>query len=183
MSITQSPQVTGTGVTYSTDASGNVIGLVGPSGNILSIGSPLAMSAVPISLTGTTTATVMLTVSVKANVLGPNGALRITCYYSMTNNANLKRMLCRWGTAATECFNANLASLAEQSFQVMISNRGATGSQILNGGGTGVSLGAIIAHNTASEDTTVDQNIQFIGTLATAGDTITIERYIVELLR
>ena len=101
----------------------------------------------------------------------------------MTNNGNNKTMLMRYGGANTQFYSAGASSVAAAAFQGLISNRGAIGSQIMNGTGTATSYSsALTAFATASEDSDAAQNIQFVGTLANSGDTLTLERYLVELV-
>lgn len=143
----------------------------------------LAQSAVPIAHTGTTSATVLATVTVPANAMGANGCVRVTAYWSMTNNANSKNLVIRFGGAATQMWSAGLSNVSAAGCQVSVHNRGATGSQIMNGGGTSSSYGTLPSMVTSSEDTTQSQSIQFVGNLAVSTDTLTLERYTVEVLR
>ena len=143
----------------------------------------LAMSAVPIAHTGTTAATVLVDVPIPADVMGPNGAVRVTAYWSMTNNTNSKNLVITWGGINAQIWSAGLTSVAGCACQVMVSNRGSTGSQVFTSGGTGVSYGTLPGFGTASEDTGIAQRIRFTGNLANAGDTLTLERYVVELLK
>lgn len=165
------------------DANGNLSALNNQDGRRSRIFTGvIAKSAVPISLSGTTSATPLAEIQVPGGLMGLNGGVRVTVYWSMTNNANTKRLLIRWGGVRREVFNLNIASWAAASAMVEITNRGATGSQIANAGGTAESFGQLLGFVTASENTEVDQPIQFVGQLSNAGDTLTIERYTVEYL-
>lgn len=143
----------------------------------------IGQSAVPIAHTGTTVATLLATVPVPANVMGPNGALRFTVWWSMTNNANSKNVNLRWGNGNITIWSAGVASWAAACGQVMVCNRGNTGSQVSSGTGTTASFGQLPGFVTSSEDTTIDQRVQITCTLANAADVVTIERYLVEVLR
>jgi hypothetical protein len=147
------------------------------------ISGVLAQSAVPIVHTGTLSATILAEVTIPANAMGANGSVRVTAYWSMTNNANSKNLVIRFGGAATQMWSAGLSSVAAAGCQVSVHNRGATGSQVMNGGGTSASYGTMPAVVTSSEDTTQAQKIQFVGNLSNVGDTLTLERYTVEVLR
>lgn len=140
------------------------------------------MSAVPIAHTGTTAATILAEVPIPAGVMGPNGAIRVTAYWSMTNNANSKNLVISWGGINAQIWSAGLSLVAGAACQLMVSNRGATGSQVFTSTGTGVSFGTLPGFSTSSEDTTIAQRIRFTGNLTNAGDTLTLERYVVELL-
>lgn len=162
-------------------ATNNLLALINPDLSRSRLFSGVvAKSAVPISLTGSTLATPLAEIQVPGGLMGLNGGVRVTVYWSMTNNANTKRLLIRWGGIRREVFNLNIASWAAASAMVEISNRGATGSQIANAGGTAESFGQLPGFVTASENTEVDQPIQFVGQLSNVGDTLTIERYTVE---
>ena len=154
-------------------------GLVSGDGIVRVIGQ----SAVPIAHTGTTVATSLAIIPVPANVMGPNGALRVSVWWSMTNNANSKNLNIRWGNGNTTIWSAGLASWAAAAGQVMVCNRGNAGSQLASATGTTAVFGQLPGFVTASEDTTIDQRIQITATLANAADTLTIERYLVEVLR
>ncbi len=147
------------------------------------ISGVIAQSGIPIVHTGTLSATILAEVTIPANAMGANGSLRITAYWSMTNNANSKNLVIRFGGAATQVWSAGLSSVAAAGCQVSVHNRGATGSQVMNGGGTSASYGTMPAMVTSSEDTTQAQKIQFVGNLTNTGDTLTLERYTVEVLR
>ncbi len=151
-------------------------------GGAIPLAKILAMSAVPIAHTGTIAPTILAEVPIPAGVMGPNGALRVTAYWSMTNNANSKNLVISWGGINAQIWSAGFSSVAGAACQLMVSNRGATGSQVFTSTGTGVSFGTLPGFGTASEDTTIAQRIRFTGNLSNAGDTLTLERYVVELL-
>lgn len=144
--------------------------------------SVLAMSAVAYPLTGTTTATELARAVIDPNIMGPNGALRVTAMWSMTNNANNKTFIVKHGSKTY--YQAGITSANGGCIQFIIANRGATGSQI----GVPTSIinpfGSLTQpFNTGSEDTSASSNVLFIGQLANSADTITLEFFMVELLR
>lgn len=142
----------------------------------------LGMSAIAVPLTGTLTATELARVTVPGYAMGPNGLLRVTAMYSFTNNANNKTAIVKHGSKTY--YQAGTSSANALHIQFEIANRGAHGSQI------GISTSIINPFgtltqplNTASEDTTVDSNILFLGQLANVADTITLEYFLVELFK
>lgn len=147
----------------------------------LGIWKTIGHSAVPISLTGTTTATLLATIAVPANSMGPNGIVRVRGHWSMTNNANSKNMAIRWGLANTNLFSGGFASQASLRADVEVQNRNGTGSQLIPAVSTSASFGFLGAVTADSQDTTIAQRIQFVGTLSNAGDTMTLESFTVDL--
>lgn len=144
----------------------------------------LAHSAVAASVTGTTSETTLATVAVPANALGPNGMLRITSLWSFTSSANTKTLKVAFGGSNF----VHITPTATQSFQTVttIFNRNAANAQVGpitaagSGGGFG-SLGSSLF--TATVDTTTSKDVQFKATLANAGESITLEAYLIELAR
>lgn len=134
------------------------------------------------SITGTLTKTLLGTVTIPANSVGPNGVIRITTNWSHTDNANTK-------TLGIEFDGQTYGSIAAASqirthTMTTIYNRNSASSQI--GGcnsGNATGFGQSTSNQiTSSVDTTVDKDIKFYGTLTNTGDTITLESYLVEVL-
>jgi len=143
----------------------------------------LAQSAVSAPLTGTTSATILTNITIPGGCMGPNGSIRITFYGSMTNNANNKTWIVRFGTSTTQYYLVGLSNAAAVWSTLTISNRGAVGAQIGTPTGSSVAPGPIPALVTGSDNTDVDQTLQIIGILGTASDTMAVEAYKVELLQ
>lgn len=145
----------------------------------------LAQSAVAASHTGNTLNTAVATVTVPANSMGPNGALKITTLWSLTSSANAKTLGIKFGgPSGTSYLNAQLTNSATYREERMIHNRNATNSQVGHStqatyGGFGVSGGAVV---TSTVDTTQDADIVFAVQLNDASETVTLEAYTIELL-
>lgn len=141
----------------------------------------LAASAIAASVTGATAETVLATVAVPPGAMGANGVLRITAQWSLTNSANVKTLRTRFSGTAGPAFHAsNLTANTSFRHQVEIHNRGVANAQVgmsasVAFGGSG---GAAI---TAAIDTSLAQDIVFSAQLANAGETATLESYLVEL--
>ena len=138
----------------------------------------LAQSAVAVSLTGTTAETVLASVTVPAQMMGPNGSLRITPIWSVTNNANSKTANVKFG--GTIHSSPALASAVSASHEFVIRNRGTLNSQISFSGAPGTNSAS--ANATSSINTALDQVVQITGQLANASDTLVLEGYTVELI-
>ena len=144
----------------------------------------LAASAVAASITGTTSETVLATVSIPAGAIGPNGILRVTSQWSYTNSANNKILRLRLGglsgstffdvTQTTTAVYVDLGRLIHNvNSNAAQKSRGAS---VTGAGSTGT------AHITRTVDTTVALDLVFTGQLANTGETVTLESYVVELL-
>ena len=145
----------------------------------------LAASAVAASHTGSTTETALATITVPANAMGPNGVLRITTHWSYTNSANTKTLSVRFGgVSGTQYLANNVSTSATSRDQRHIHNVNTANSQ--KGGMVGaVSVGGWGSNAnvpvTSTLDTTTAKDIVISGLLANAGDTVTLESYLVEI--
>jgi hypothetical protein len=148
--------------------------------NLLRSPRVLAQSAVAISHTGDTDETTLATIPVPGGLMGPNGQLRITTLWGCNNSAGAKTPRIRFGgvdwRAAT--LTTNLSARLSQE----IANRGVANAQISKSnslGGDGVTG---TANRTSTVNTANDQSVEITGQLASGGDTITLEGYVVELI-
>lgn len=144
----------------------------------------LASSGAAIAHTGTTSATVLATVTIPGGLLRENGTIRVnSTWVAGANNANAKSCLVRLGGAAgTQYQNVNIASTINLSKEILITNRNNAASQVgsfvaTSGNSLGTSTGAV---PTSTVDTASATTIVFQCVLGDAGDTVTLERYSVE---
>ncbi len=141
-------------------------------------------SAVAAALTGTTAETILASVAVPAGEMGPNGVLRVTTEWSYTNSANNKTLRTRLGAGLSgTVFDSIVPTTnAFQRRQCDIKNRNANNAQMAPPSayvaGFGTSTGAVL---TGTVDTSAAQTLAITGQLANAGETITLESYLVEL--
>lgn len=143
------------------------------------VGSPTTTSG---AYTALTTAQNILTVPIPGGSLGPNGRLRVTQQYRHTGSTNSKTEALLFG-GSTVNSNAYTAagSLGSRVVDEII-NRGVANSQITGFNGNQNSFGTILtASPILSIDTTVDQNLVFQITLATATEVIMLDSYQIEL--
>lgn len=139
-------------------------------------------SNVAANLTGTLTETIIATTTLP--ILQANDVLRIETLWSTPGgNANNKTMRIRLGGIGGTQY-LNLVNTTQLTFWEIrtIANRNSLSSQVgrSTGAGMGNSSGAAV---TSAVDTSVSTTLVFTGQLANTGDTITLERYLVELLR
>lgn len=144
----------------------------------------LGQSSVAVSCGADTTEDALATVTIPAGAMGANGRLRITTVWTMTNSANNKTMRVRLGgIAGTIYMTSTQTAQATLRDQREISNRNAQNSQVgaMSGtsGGFGLSTSAVV---TSAVDTTADTTVVVTGQKASAGEALTLESYMVELL-
>lgn len=147
-------------------------------------GRVLGGSAVPVSGAADTNENILATVVVPARAMGLNGILRITALWSYTNSGNNKILQIRLGGIAGDIFGAaTVTTTAALRQQVQVQNRNSAASQVvLSGIGTGGWGTTTAGVATATRDTAVAADLVFTGTKASAGETLTLESYLVELV-
>lgn len=143
----------------------------------------LACAGDPRALTGSVALTTLATVTLPGRLLGPHGSLRVSVLATCTNNANNKTLQLSFGGQTFGAFTGN--SYATFRLQYLIQNRGSEQSQVAPAGscafGDNVTTAAGLF--TYNIDTTINQPILIQGQLANAGDLLTLERYLIEVLR
>jgi hypothetical protein len=142
----------------------------------------LASSAVAVSCPADTNEDVLATITVPGNSMGLNGSLRIWTLWTMTNSANNKTIRVRFsGANGAQYMVVTNTTTATYHAVTLLGNRGAANSQVgqMSNGLIASSSGAVV---TSAVDTTVDTTIVITGQKASAGETITLERYLVELI-
>lgn len=128
----------------------------------------------------------LATITVPANTLGANGALRITTYWTHTNSVNNKTLRIRYsGGAGTAFLNAAVTSTATSQIGTVIANRGATNSQVGGIFSTVTSTFGTSANTpiTAAVDTTAATTVVIMCVKALGSETITLEGYSVEFVK
>lgn len=143
----------------------------------------LGASGAAVTRTGDTNKTAMATIVVPAGAMGVNGILRTTIHISaLTNNANAKTLTVDLGATA---FNApSFPSVVSARIQSQISNKNSQSAQSGMTSANTVSWGtAGGASVTGAEDTSTAKNLIISGTLASGADNMTLDSYLVELLR
>lgn len=144
----------------------------------------IAHSAAAMALTGTTAETILASVAIPAGSMGPKGILRITTEWSYTNGANAKTLRTRFGSGiAGTIFDVIVpTATAFQRRQCDIKNRSSLVAQMAPPSGYVAGFGSTTgAPLTGAVDTAANQTLALTGQLASSGDTITLESYVVEI--
>lgn len=143
----------------------------------------IGRSAVAVSAPNDTNEDILATITVPGKLLGPNGQLRVSTLFTVTNSANNKTLRARLGGAAgTAMYAVVVTTTVNVNDQRIIANRGAQNSQIGPGANSASFGQSATAVQAAAIDTSVDQTIVLSGQKATAGETITLESYLVEAI-
>lgn len=124
--------------------------------------------ATPVVLTGTTSETTMLTVSIPASLMNKRGRASVLVVLSLTNNANAKTVKAKVGgqiIATVTSTNQNLSA-----FSTWLLNLNSETSQKSN---SAVSF---------TIDTTIANDFVITGQLANAGDTVTLTAVSLEII-
>lgn len=147
-------------------------------------GRILAASAVPVSGAGDTNENALATITVPAGAMGLNGRLRISTWWTVTGSGNNKTMRHRFSAIGGTAYGA-FVQTTNTNFKWIteIANRGAANSQFGDdgngGGGWTPSTSAFV---TSSVDTSAATTLVITGQKASAGETLTLESYLVELI-
>lgn len=142
----------------------------------------IGASAVAVSHTGDTTEWTAATIAVDAGAMGANGILRVTTLWTTTNSANNKTLRVKYDTTA---FLAHVATAqASQRHQTIIQNRNSESAQVSsNAANSNDFASTASAVTTGTVNSALAKNITITGQLATAGETVTLEGYLVELCK
>jgi hypothetical protein len=146
----------------------------------------LAQSWAAASGAADTNENALATITVPPGAMGLNGVLRISTLWTTTNNANAKTLRIRFsGAAGTQYFSQNVASSLATGTIHLIANRGVANSQVGYPAGSAATVYGPSGNGvvTSAVDTAAATTIVISCQKATAGDTITLEGYTVELIK
>jgi hypothetical protein len=145
--------------------------------------TPLASGSTQITHTGDTSETVLKAVTIPGGTLGPNGRLRITAIWGMTGAGGTRAVNVKFGGGANYFLSHvyTTGGLSARN-QTDIANRDDEAVQIGSASGQVNWSQSGTAVVTRTVDTTQDQDIDFAVQLADAGDTVSLESYLVELI-
>lgn len=148
----------------------------------------LGASAVAVSCPADTSEDVLATIPMAAGIMGVNGVLRITSLWTVTNSANNKTLTVRCGASGSgltgDIWGQTVqTTVAAMRMQNQIQNRNSAASQVLlSGVGTGGWGTTTAGVATSTRNTAVATDIVFTGQKASAGETLTLESYLIELI-
>lgn len=139
----------------------------------------IAANATQQSVTGNTNDNIVATVTIPGGLMSANSQLRICSLWTYPNNANTKTVRTRFGgnLMTQSSFTSGNGAF---SVETILANRG-TGSQVFVGGGFN-GFGTAGAVSTMAVDTTVDQTVTFSLQLGTSTDTMSLERFSIEVM-
>lgn len=138
-----------------------------------------------VSNTATTSEEALLTVTIPAGAIGPNGIVRVTVQYDTNSSANSKTFKIYHNSSTTiggtNIWNAShTASLGARSSREFV-NQNSASSQRYHSAGADTGTGAGSGTGTGSIDTANTSYIIVTGKKASAGDTLTLSFAIVEI--
>lgn len=142
----------------------------------------LAATQVAVAAPGDTNENVLGSVIVPAGAMGANGRLRITTFWSFTNNANSKLIRMKFGGSTFQLTEAASQSGLRLSNEIInlnnVASQHGTGIYLTGGWGFAAVVSGVIALaiNTANAAT-----IEMTAQKAVAGDAVTLFGYLVEL--
>lgn len=163
----------------------NAANAIGPGGASGVTPLSIAKSAVAVSGANDTNENTLATITIPAGALGTNGFVRLHTLWSFTNNANNKTLRIRYsGAAGTQYLGNVFTTQLALNATTIIGNRNSASSQVgstvaISGAATAITVGA---NATSSVDTSVATTIVVTGQKASAGDTLTLDAYMAEIV-
>lgn len=157
----------------------------GGTGYAQAVAPIFAFRHTPVSVTGNTNETELYGATIPGGTMGANGVLKITLTFSFTGSTNNKTLKFKFGGVAIWSHGqATAANVGGQEVKLVI-NRNSESVQIWTAATTMLGIGgtAQAAHTVGAINTAVDQAISVTGQLASAGETITLESVMVEVLK
>lgn len=167
------------------DVRGKGVGVVTHNGLPVSTLSFTAASAT--SHTGNTTETILKTIAIPADTLGANGLLKIRASGTITSSANNKTIRFRLGgisgdvLASALVYTTNATWFAEIDVQARNSTSSQKAMGWTNRGTDGLLTRA--GPTTTTRDTTTALDLVITGELASAGESISVDDYTVEIFK
>lgn len=141
---------------------------------------PFQSGAAGAALTGSTSETVLATLTLPGGTLGPNGSIQADALFSVNNSAGAKTVRFRFGGISGMVFGASVGSTSIGGRATgLMQNRNNISAQI--GSANNAFVAATTAHNTGALNTANAQDIVITGQLATGTDSITLEGYSIRI--
>jgi len=142
----------------------------------------LKQSSVAVPHTGDTNEFTFATVPVAAGLIGPNDRIEVSALFTYTNSANTKNLKLKFG--GLQFRNLAVTTSATIELLTFIANRNSLTSQIGPVNGV-VNVGAASASSpiTQAVNTAIANDITLTGTLTLGTETVTLESYLVRLIK
>lgn len=145
----------------------------------------LARSAVAASCPADTTEDILATITVPAGFLGVNGSLRVESGWSNTSSGNTKTLRIRLGGVSGTVFTSIAQTTnANSELTGLIFNRNSASSQYGKFAGNRASdfVVTLLTFTAGTINTAIAQDLVLTGQKATAGETLTLDSYLVEAM-
>lgn len=143
----------------------------------------LAASAVPVTVTGTTSETTLATVKIPGGIMGKRGMLRVVSLWTPTGAGGTKDLRMRMGAGGPSPFYTQFSSnLMYYDADRYIANRNTELQQIVRAQNN-LQSSTTNGVQVTNIDTRSDFDLIFTGKLAVGTDSITLEMYLIELVQ
>lgn len=144
---------------------------------------PVVRNTTAVGTAAATIETTLHTLAVPAGIMGVNGALRVTCHFSIAGAANTKTLAIKYGGTAFESFTFAAGETINGTAMSVIANLGLTNSQLGSGWHSGPT-GAVASsgHNVGAVNSAVAQNVTITGTTPNNADEVTAKVTMVEII-
>jgi hypothetical protein len=146
----------------------------------------LGVSGTAASAGANTAENILATVTIPGGLMGPNGQLWVYTLWNYTNSANNKTLRVRLGGAGgTQALAITQTTTTQVADLRIIQNAGAQNSQIFFDRGSVPHPGAtsVGVNTTAAIDTSATTTLVITGQKATAGETLSLVSWSVQLIR
>lgn len=143
----------------------------------------IAASATAVSGSADTNENTLATVTIPAGIMGLNGIIRVTSHWTFTGSVNSKTWRVKFGSMSVQDNGTTTAGVTSIRCMSEVRNVGATNSQKGNSY-TLTFAGSVpaTAPTTAAIDTTAAVTLLLTGQKGLAGETLTLDSYLVELI-
>ncbi len=144
----------------------------------------LALSAVASSAPADTNENTLATIVVPAGIMGPNGCLRITTQWTFTGSVNSKTWRVRFGALAAQ--DNGTSSAGVTSLRAVTEIRNVNSAAVQKSSSFSFTIAGSLPATTPGSgtvDTSSAVNMTITGQKGSAGETLTLESYLVEVLR
>lgn len=142
-----------------------------------------AQSGKAVAHTGDTSETAVATIKIPGGAMGTNGHVHVKAQFSMTGSTNQKTIKVKLGSTAFYTNSTTTAGHIFADLDMVVRNADAIDAQIGSPLASGINSGFGTSAGVAgTEDTSQDLDLTITVKLASAGETITLKGYDVEVV-